>query len=89
MALASEPIERGAEKAAPELTVAPALVARVAWPGRVLTGDARFCQRALCDQVLAAGGSKDAADLVADFLGRPYNADAFNRWLAAAPGLAG
>jgi thimet oligopeptidase len=41
------------------------------------------------DQVLAAGGSKDAADLVADFLGRPYNADAFNRWLAAAPGLAG
>jgi thimet oligopeptidase len=41
------------------------------------------------DQVLAPGGSKDAADLVADFLGRPYNADAFNRWLAAAPGLAG
>jgi len=41
------------------------------------------------DQVLAAGGSKDAADLVAAFLGRPYNVDAFNRWLAAAPGLAG
>jgi thimet oligopeptidase len=40
------------------------------------------------DQVLAAGGSKDAADLVADFLGRPYNVDAFNQWLAAAPGLA-
>jgi predicted transposase YbfD/YdcC len=32
------------------------LVARVAWPGRVLTGDALFCQRALCAQVLAAGG---------------------------------
>ena len=33
------------------------------------------------DRVLAAGGSKDAADLVADFLGRPYNFDAFERWL--------
>jgi thimet oligopeptidase len=33
------------------------------------------------DKVLAAGGSKDAADLVADFLGRPYTFDAFERWL--------
>ncbi|QIX28795.1 Zn-dependent oligopeptidase [Nocardioides sp. JQ2195] len=37
------------------------------------------------DTVLAAGGSKDAADLVADFLGRPYNADAFRAWLEASP----
>ena len=37
------------------------------------------------DRVLAAGGSRDAADLVSDFLGRPYNADAFNLWLARAP----
>jgi thimet oligopeptidase len=35
------------------------------------------------DVVLAAGGSRDAADLVADFLGRPYNSDAFRRWLEA------
>ena len=34
------------------------------------------------DTLLAQGGSKDAADLVADFLGRAYNADAFGRWLA-------
>lgn len=54
--LAAEPIEHGEEKSEAELTVAPALVARVAWPGRVLTGDALFCQRALCAQVLAAGG---------------------------------
>lgn len=33
------------------------------------------------DTVLAAGGSKDAADLVADFLGRPYDARAFRAWL--------
>jgi thimet oligopeptidase len=33
------------------------------------------------DMVLAPGGSKDAADLVADFLGRPYNTEAFSRWL--------
>ena len=33
------------------------------------------------DAVLAPGGSKDAADLVADFLGRPYNTEAFATWL--------
>ncbi|NPC97219.1 M3 family metallopeptidase [Nocardioides sp. zg-DK7169] len=34
------------------------------------------------DTVLARGGSKDAADLVADFLGRPYTFEAYARWLA-------
>jgi thimet oligopeptidase len=34
------------------------------------------------DRVLAAGGSRDAADLVADFLGRPYGFESFERWLA-------
>ncbi len=34
------------------------------------------------DLVLAPGGRKDAADLVADFLGRPYSVDAFAAWLA-------
>ena len=29
------------------------------------------------------GGSADAADLVADFLGRPYGFDAFEAWLSA------
>lgn len=33
------------------------------------------------DRVLAAGGSKDAADLVEDFLGRPYTFEAFEAWL--------
>ena len=33
------------------------------------------------DTVLAAGGSRDAADLVADFLGRPYDDRAFRAWL--------
>ena len=33
------------------------------------------------DRVLAPGGTRDAADLVADFLGRPYAFDAFERWL--------
>ena len=33
------------------------------------------------DRILAAGGSKDAADLVEDFLGRPYTFDAFQAWL--------
>jgi thimet oligopeptidase len=33
------------------------------------------------DRVLVPGGSRDAADLVADFLGRPYSFDAFRTWL--------
>ena len=54
--LAQEPIGGTADKAEAELTVAPALLARVDWRGRVLTGDALFCQRKLCRQVLDAGG---------------------------------
>ncbi|MGA8255911.1 MAG: M3 family metallopeptidase [Nocardioides sp.] len=34
------------------------------------------------DRVLVPGGTKDAADLVADFLGRPYTFDAYAEWLA-------
>ena len=35
------------------------------------------------DRVLVPGGSKDAADLVADFLGRPSTFDAYAAWLAS------
>jgi thimet oligopeptidase len=34
------------------------------------------------DLVLAPGGTKPAAELVSDFLGRPYGFDAFKEWLA-------
>ena len=34
------------------------------------------------DKVLAGGGTKDAADLVKDFLGRSYNTKAFEKFLA-------
>jgi thimet oligopeptidase len=34
------------------------------------------------DRVLAPGGTGDAADLVAQFLGRPYTFDAYAAWLA-------
>jgi thimet oligopeptidase len=34
------------------------------------------------DRVLAPGGAKDAADLVEDFLGRPFRFDAYAAWLA-------
>ncbi|MGO2746977.1 M3 family metallopeptidase [Microbacterium sp.] len=36
------------------------------------------------EEVLARGGSADAADLVAAFLGREYSFDAFGEWLAGA-----
>jgi thimet oligopeptidase len=35
--------------------------------------------------VLAPGGSKPAADLVQDYLGRPFNFDAWQRWLDEEP----
>jgi hypothetical protein len=54
--LAHEPITAGADTAETEQTVAPALLDRIAWRDRVVTGDAVFCQTALCAQVLAAGG---------------------------------
>ena len=47
--------EVGVEKKEGELTVAPALLASVLGPGRVITGDALFTQRALCRQIREAG----------------------------------
>lgn len=54
--LAPDPITVTADKAEAELTVAPQVIARVAWRGRVVTGDAPFWQRHRCQPVLAAGG---------------------------------
>ncbi len=54
--LAHLPIAGDGAKAEAELSVAPALLARLDWRGRVLTGDALFCQRNLCQQVMQAGG---------------------------------
>jgi len=57
MALAHAPIEADTgTKAEAELTVAPEVIAQLDWTGQVVTGDALFCQRHLCQQVLDAGG---------------------------------
>ncbi|MGE5185334.1 MAG: M3 family metallopeptidase [Acidobacteriota bacterium] len=48
----------------------------------LLATDVTFAFR---DKVLAPGGTKPAAELVKDFLGRPFNYGAFERWLASAP----
>jgi predicted transposase YbfD/YdcC len=68
--LAHEPIVAGPDKAEAELTVAPALLGRIDWHGRVLTGDALFCQTALCAQAVAAGG--DYVALVKENQGTLY-----------------
>jgi predicted transposase YbfD/YdcC len=56
----SRPIEEAdkaaIDKAEAELSVAPDLLGRLDWHGRVLTGDALFCQRSLCKQVVDSGG---------------------------------
>lgn len=54
--LSQSPIEHDGSKAEAELTVAPTVVGAVDWHNRLLTGDALFCQRALCQQVLDGGG---------------------------------
>jgi predicted transposase YbfD/YdcC len=54
--LAQQEIRSTADKVEAELTVAPALIAQLDWHGRVMTGDALFCQRQLCAQLRAAGG---------------------------------
>jgi predicted transposase YbfD/YdcC len=56
--LAHEPIAAATEteRGEAELSVAPALLERIDWADRVLTGDALFCQRSLCQQVQDAGG---------------------------------
>lgn len=55
--LAHHPTTDGqSDKAAAELAVAPRLLAGLDLRGRVVTGDALYCQRKLCEQILAAGG---------------------------------
>jgi predicted transposase YbfD/YdcC len=39
-----------------ELTVAPRLLAQIPVRGAVITGDALYCQRGVCQQIVAAGG---------------------------------
>ena len=39
-----------------ELSVAPGVLAAVPLRGRLVTGDALYCHRALCEQIRAAGG---------------------------------
>ncbi len=38
--------------------------------------------REYAEKILAPGGMADAADLVEDFLGRPYSLDAYRKWLS-------
>lgn len=54
--LAQQEIVAMGDKVAAELNAAPALIAQLDWHGRVLTGDALYCQRAVCRQVVDAGG---------------------------------
>lgn len=44
------------DKAEAELTVVHDLIKRIDWHGRVLTGDALFCQRPICQEVIGSGG---------------------------------
>jgi hypothetical protein len=54
--LTEEPIDQHADHQEAERTVAPQVIEQVDWPGRVLTGDALYCQRELCQRVLDRGG---------------------------------
>lgn len=54
--LSQVPITTSAAKAEAELTVVPEIIAALDWRGRIFTGDAPYCQRAVCQQVLERGG---------------------------------
>jgi len=54
--LAQLPLDHTGEKAEAELTAAPTLVARLDWAERVVTGDALYCDRALCTTIIDADG---------------------------------
>lgn len=41
-----------------ELTLAPQAIGQIEWQGRVLTGDALYCQQSVCAQVVEAGGDE-------------------------------
>lgn len=82
--LAQVPITVTTDKAEAELTVAPTLLAQLDWHGRVLTGDALFCQRQLCQQVLDAGG--DYLLVVKD--NQPALHEAIHLWFDPPPALA-
>jgi len=48
--------EQEEKKQKSELAVAYRLLLQIDWKGKILTGDALYCQRALCLALLAAGG---------------------------------
>lgn len=54
--LSEEPIDQHPDQQEAELSVAPTVISQLDWQGRVLTGDALYCQRDLCQQVLDEGG---------------------------------
>src|SRR5207302_1625347 len=48
--------EQEKKKQRSELAVAYRLIAHIDWKGKILTGDALYCQRWLCAAILLAGG---------------------------------
>src|SRR5712692_10173197 len=48
--------EQEERKQRSELAVAYRLIAHIDWKGKILTGDALYCQRCLCAAILLAGG---------------------------------
>ena len=48
--------EQEAKKQKSELAVASRLIQHIDWQGKVLTGDALYCQRCLCSALRLAGG---------------------------------
>ncbi len=53
----TEEQEQEEKKQQSELAVASRLIQLIDWKGKVLTGDALYCQRCLCSALLQAGGN--------------------------------
>jgi thimet oligopeptidase len=61
------------------LVIAKAMLVPFDQKGSLMATDVTYKYR---DKVLVPGGTKDAADEVKDFLGRPYDFRAFERYLS-------
>ncbi|HMA34428.1 MAG TPA: ISAs1 family transposase [Chloroflexia bacterium] len=76
--LAAVPVTSTANKPAAELNTAPQLLVQVDWRGRVLTGDALWCQCNLCAAVVEADGDY----LVTVKANQGHLLDCLQRWFA-------
>jgi predicted transposase YbfD/YdcC len=60
--VAQVPLDHTGEKAEAEVSAAAALIGALDWSGQVMTGDALYCDDAVCTAVTDAGGERERSE---------------------------